>query len=333
MTLSEKIIKLRRATGLSQEELADRIGISRQAVSKWESSQSTPDIDKIILLSDFFGVSTDYLLKESISTYSYEKDENILQEDVFKDSDYKEEPLQSRASRKDVLEYISLKHRESKIIAIAVLFFIISPILLICLPVLSEEGKISETLAVLLGLLAIFSFVWLGTGLCIYSDMLTRDNVLKKDKYCTIDEESILYAKKLKADRHNFSTISLIIGVSLCILSPTPLIAAAFTGFINIIYTIGILLALVGAGCAVIVNSETYNEALERIISQNDSHLAKKDKQKNRTMEIINECYWTFVIALYLAVSFLTSRWDLTWIIWVASPIIPNIISLILKKK
>lgn len=48
---------------MSQEELAEKIGVSRQAVSKWESEQSMPDLDKVILLSDFFGVTTDYLLK------------------------------------------------------------------------------------------------------------------------------------------------------------------------------------------------------------------------------------------------------------------------------
>ncbi len=63
MTISDRIQKLRKAKGMSQEDLADKIGVSRQAVSKWESQQSTPDLDKIILLSDFFGVTTDYLLK------------------------------------------------------------------------------------------------------------------------------------------------------------------------------------------------------------------------------------------------------------------------------
>lgn len=63
MKLAERIQNLRKIKGLSQEDLAGEIGVSRQAVSKWESGQSTPDLDKIILLSDFFGVSTDYLLK------------------------------------------------------------------------------------------------------------------------------------------------------------------------------------------------------------------------------------------------------------------------------
>lgn len=63
MNIADRIQSLRKAQGLSQEELADRIGVSRQAVSKWESEQSTPDIEKIILLSECFDVSTDYLLK------------------------------------------------------------------------------------------------------------------------------------------------------------------------------------------------------------------------------------------------------------------------------
>ena len=63
MTLADRIQQLRKQKGISQEELADRVGVSRQAVSKWESEQSTPDMDKVILLSDYFEVTTDYLLK------------------------------------------------------------------------------------------------------------------------------------------------------------------------------------------------------------------------------------------------------------------------------
>ena len=63
MNMADRIQHLRKSKGISQEELADKIGVSRQAISKWESEQSSPDIEKIILLSDFFEVTTDYLLK------------------------------------------------------------------------------------------------------------------------------------------------------------------------------------------------------------------------------------------------------------------------------
>lgn len=63
MNIADRIQNLRRLKGISQEELADKIGVSRQSISKWESEQSIPDIDKVILLSDFFETTTDYLLK------------------------------------------------------------------------------------------------------------------------------------------------------------------------------------------------------------------------------------------------------------------------------
>lgn len=63
MNIADRIQYLRKQKGLSQEELADKMGVSRQAVSKWESEQSMLDLDKIINLSDFFEVTTDYILK------------------------------------------------------------------------------------------------------------------------------------------------------------------------------------------------------------------------------------------------------------------------------
>ena len=63
MSMADRIQNLRKAKGISQEELADKIGVSRQAVSKWESEQSTPDIEKIISMSEIFEVTTDYILK------------------------------------------------------------------------------------------------------------------------------------------------------------------------------------------------------------------------------------------------------------------------------
>lgn len=63
MNMADRIQYLRKTNGISQEELADKVGVSRQAVSKWESEQSLPDLGKIIIMSDYFGVTTDYILK------------------------------------------------------------------------------------------------------------------------------------------------------------------------------------------------------------------------------------------------------------------------------
>lgn len=78
MNIAARIQALRKTSGLSQEELADRIGVSRQAVSKWESEQSLPDLEKIILLSEFFGTTTDYLLKGIVPEPTEEPRRNAM---------------------------------------------------------------------------------------------------------------------------------------------------------------------------------------------------------------------------------------------------------------
>ncbi len=66
MTLADKIMKLRRDSGMSQEELAEKLNVSRQAVSKWECGETVPDLQKIIHISELFSVTTDYLLKDDV---------------------------------------------------------------------------------------------------------------------------------------------------------------------------------------------------------------------------------------------------------------------------
>lgn len=81
MNLAEKLQHLRKQNSLSQEQLAEKLNVSRQSISKWESEQSVPEIDKIIKISDIFGVTTDYLLKDSDKTpdssVPITKDDNI----------------------------------------------------------------------------------------------------------------------------------------------------------------------------------------------------------------------------------------------------------------
>ena len=66
MILADKIIDLRKKAGWSQEELAEKLAVTRQSVSKWEGAQSIPDMDKVVQMSRLFGVTTDYLLKDEI---------------------------------------------------------------------------------------------------------------------------------------------------------------------------------------------------------------------------------------------------------------------------
>ncbi len=64
MALPEKLYTLRKKSGLSQEQLAEALNVSRQAISKWEGGSAMPESDKLLALSNYFGVSLDYLLKD-----------------------------------------------------------------------------------------------------------------------------------------------------------------------------------------------------------------------------------------------------------------------------
>ena len=79
MILADKITEERKKNGWSQEELADMLGVSRQAVSKWESANSVPDLQRIIQLAEVFSVSTDYLLKDEMGmeSISYDNKEMV----------------------------------------------------------------------------------------------------------------------------------------------------------------------------------------------------------------------------------------------------------------
>ena len=75
MALSEKLYTLRRKSGLSQEQLAEQLNVSRQAISKWEAGQSIPESDKLLSISNYFNVSLDYLMKDETQDTISEKEQ------------------------------------------------------------------------------------------------------------------------------------------------------------------------------------------------------------------------------------------------------------------
>lgn len=98
MTLGEKIYRLRTEQGFSQETFGDKLGVSRQSVSKWETDQSVPELDKIVAISELFGVSTDHLLKKTSSTT---EEETLREDDLIR--------VEYRFGRRHHYEYKSKK--------------------------------------------------------------------------------------------------------------------------------------------------------------------------------------------------------------------------------
>lgn len=82
MDLGKKLFKLRKSKNLSQEDVADKLNVTRQTVSKWETNQSTPDFDKIVPLCDLYGISTDELLKDEVKK-EQEEDEVEIKKNIY----------------------------------------------------------------------------------------------------------------------------------------------------------------------------------------------------------------------------------------------------------
>lgn len=138
MIFGDKILTLRKKSGMSQEELADKLGVSRQSISKWESSQSIPDLNRILDLGKIFGVSTDYLLKDEMEAVEF--------------SDFDESSAKVvKVSIDDANSFLSAKAKEGRSVALGVAICILSPVLLILLAGLSEYStwglSVSESFA------------------------------------------------------------------------------------------------------------------------------------------------------------------------------------------
>ncbi len=153
MNLGEKIIELRKKEGYSQEELASLLDVSRQSVSKWELNASTPDLDKIVRLSEIFHVSID----------------SLLQEDRIEP----EEHVARLMPQIEVEALVNLKEKSRLYIAIAVFLFIVSPIaLFVCgggysLGFFHDVFK-SEDQAGMIGLIVLLILISIGVAICVY---------------------------------------------------------------------------------------------------------------------------------------------------------------------
>lgn len=208
MIFADKLINLRKKAGMSQEELADKLDVSRQSVSKWESMQSIPDINKIIELSKIFGVSTDYLLKDEM-----EAEDNV--------------PVEEQADRKIVTlqeanEYLSSVDGTRYLISIGVLLCIISPITLFILLMLSEIKGYNSNLMTAIGIITLLSLVAVAVTLFVTSGFkLKKFEYLEKKSFETqYGVDGLVNEKKNKFYQTYITTN--VIGVLLCVLLNIP---------------------------------------------------------------------------------------------------------------
>ena len=314
MIMADKIIDLRKKNGWSQEELAEKLEVSRQAVSKWESAQSVPDMNRILLLSKVFGVSTDYLLKDELGEEASRSEP--LPEEAGK-------PLR-KVSLSEAQAYLQFRAKNARRIPWGVLMCILSPVALIVLSVGQETGRIalSEAQATALGLLPLLLLVGGAVALFVFSGLASKPFEYL-DQECFETEYGVTGLVKEKREQERGAFIAQIVcGVSLCVLSAVPIFVAmllpgsetqAVSDF-RYAVAVAALLCLVAVGVWLIVRASIRWGGYSVLLEEGEySRASKEEAQRSRTLTTV---YWSLVTAGYLAYSFITMDWQRSWIVW-----------------
>ena len=326
MILADKIIRLRKKNGWSQEELANKMNVSRQAVSKWEGAQTIPDLEKILQLSVLFGVTTDYLLKDEI-------EDEELTDDTFSDTNVK------RISIEEANKYIEQRKKASWCIALATFLCILSPITLIVLSILSEfpNAIVTKATAGAVGLTVLFAFILCAVPLYIYCGF-------KNQPYAFLDKnipfeleygvKGLVTEKKI-AFRPTYIAYN-IIATCLCIFSAVPLVILSFTeNEVLVTVALTLLMVIVGIGVGMFIVVGTQNASMQKFLKE--GAFTEKEKIRTSVKETVGFCYWGVLTAVYLAVSFLNNQWHLSWLIFavggVLFPVVMCICNLIADKE
>ena len=310
MILAEKIMEMRKKNGWSQEELAYQLGVSRQSVSKWESGASIPDLERILKLSEIFGVSTDYLLKEEIE---------LAPEIVSVQAETLEEgAVLRRVSMEEAAEFMEARIGSAKQMALAVMTCVLSPVPLLALGVLAEETKISisENLAGGAGLIILLLMVAAATAFFVLHGMkMERFEYLEKEQFSLeYGVEGIV--RKRMAEYEGTYRICTIVGIVLCILSAVPLFATPIVTDRDLVYMwcVVVLLCIVSVAVFLFVVSGQTRGCYQMLLQEGDYTYEKKMEQKKTAR--ISSIYWCVITAIYLGISFYTNAWHRTWIVW-----------------
>ena len=303
MILADKIIRLRKKNGWSQEELAEKMNVSRQAVSKWESAQTVPDLEKILQLSGLFGVTTDYLLKDELESEEY--------------TDSTAESGVKRVTLAEANEFIDWRRSAAVRIAVAVFLCIASVIPLLLLAAASEANMLGMTaeFAGAVGMVIFLVTVTVAVVIFVYCGFRNAPYAyLDKEVFETEYGVKGMVREKQKAYRNAYVRSNMI-GVGICVLSPVALFVGAFSGdeFFTVLMLTVTLLA-VGVGVIFFITAGVRWASMQKLLREGD--FSDREKKRSGLKESVGTIYWLLAVAIYLGWSFATDNWTISWIVW-----------------
>lgn len=328
MILADKIINLRKKEGWSQEQLAEKVGVSRQSISKWESAQSIPDMNKLLILAEIFSVSTDFLLKDDMEIEEQAPNQKA-EAAVSVETGEELTPV----TMEDAVEFLARNEKGAYKVALGVMMCIFSPVVLILLAGAGEAGKIplSEDQGAFIGLVVLMTLIVSAVILFIHTGMQNK-------RYDFIREKSIDTAYGIdgmvKGRMQKFEglhTKDLIVGIGLCVASCIPIFVCGFINEENdFLQCIGVacLLTMVAVGVYHIVKTSCIQGGFEALLEEGD--YSRVNKKFSR---IFGGIYWGTVTAIYLLISFLTMRWEATWVVWPVAAVMYGVVGEIYRLK
>ncbi len=305
MILADKIIALRKKNGWSQEQLAEKVNVTRQSVSKWEGAQSVPDLEKLLQLAKVFGVSTDYLLKDEMEEAEYAES-------------VEEEHNVRYVSMEEANAFLHVKAITASRIALGALLCILSPVCLIVLGAAAEVGAIgvTEEFAGGVGMIILLLMVAAAVAIFVFSGSMTSPyEYLEKEVFETEYGVTGMVKERRKQYKDTY-TKGNVAGVTLCILSVIPLFVGSMLWENDFILCtmVGLLLLLVGCGVYLFVVVGIQWESMQKLLQEGEYERTVKSRKKAGS--VIAPVYWPVVTAIYLGWSFATGNWGLSWIIW-----------------
>ena len=312
MIFADKLILLRKKAGWSQEELAYQMDVTRQSVSKWEGAQSVPDLDKMIRLSELFGVSLDYLLKDEI-------------EEIGNINTVDDTPPLKRVSMEEANAFLSVKSKTAKTVACAVFLCILSPIVLLILNAISEisAGVLNENIAVGTGMIVLISLVAIAVAMFISSGSKSAPFAyLEKEKFETEYGVNGM-VKERKEQYKNLHKKSNIAGACLCIVALIPIFTGVIVDaendlFLMVMLPLSFIIAGIGVFC--FIKTGIIWSSYEKLLQEGE--YSKENKEKKSISSAIYTAYWAIATAAYLGYSFLSNDWSHSWVIWVVVSVI-----------
>jgi transcriptional regulator with XRE-family HTH domain len=313
MILADKIIDLRKKNGMSQEDLAHQLNVSRQSVSKWEAARSIPDMDKILNLADLFGVSTDYLLRDDIGPANInDKQNTAASKDMTEDPDEKPIPI----SLEEATAFLDHEAKRAAKVALGVSLCVASaaPLMFI----LGVYGTNSDS-ASTWGSLVIVTLVAIGIAIIVMAKR--EDRKFQEIRHEPIDTaygiDGVVRERRQAYDAPHVREMAL--GIALCVASCVPLLAInALVSDDNLVTaSVGLLLLLVAAGVFLIVHTSIVDSSFSALLEEDDYTRGAKLFDKR-----FSGMFWGITTAGYLLISFLAGLWNITWVVWPVTGII-----------